>query len=103
FMPVLRNMAHAHNRTLADRSMGNVFSIHKDISAFQRLQARQSVDQLRLTISVNSCYTDNFSFPYLEIHILNCVFFVLSANGHMLYVQHYIPWFGRFLLYFKAY
>ena len=103
FMPILRDMAHTCHRPLTDRGIGDVFSIHGNASAFQRLQTGQSIDQFRLAVSVDSCNADDLSFPHLEIHILDCVFFILSLNCHVLYIQHYLSRFCRFLLYFKAY
>ena len=102
-MSVFRYVTHTCHRPLADRCIGDVFPLHDNASAFQGFQTGQPIDQFRLTVSVDSCNTDDFTFPHLEIHILNCVFFILSLNAHVLYVQHDLSRLSRLLLYFKAY
>ena len=58
---VLRDVAHAGQRALADGRVGDVLSAERYRSAGGLLKTRQTMDQLRLTIAVNTGNTNNFS------------------------------------------
>ena len=102
-MPVLRYMTGAQNRTPADGFPGYILPVQRDGAVWQRLQAGQSIDQLCLSIAVDTRHTDNLPAFYLKTHIVDRIFFMsIGCYWHMAHIQHHPAGLRRFFIHFKA-
>ena len=98
-VPVLRDVAHAQQRPLADGGVGDVLPAEGDLAGHQGLQSRQAVDQLRLAVAVDAGDTDDLSRPDRKGDILDGVVVVeLGGHRHALHHQNGILGLGRLLV-----
>ena len=66
----------------------DILPAQRDASGDQRLQAGQAVDQLRLSVAVDTGDTDDLAFRTLKADILDRVVVVpLGGDGHALLIQ----------------
>ena len=90
-MAILRNVGHAHGVAVTDAGMGNILAAQVDLTAYQRLQTGQTVDELRLAVAVDTGETDDLAPAHLQGHVLDGVVLVdLASYGHVLYIQHHV-------------
>ena len=102
-MAILRDMAHAGGRALADGSLGDVLAVQDDFTLAERLQAGQAIDQLRLTIAVDARDANDLPAVHGEGHILHGVVVVrLRGHGHMAHFQHGLAGGRRLLLHMEV-
>ena len=71
FMPILRNMAHAHDGALADGGVGDVLAEHLHLACAQRFKTRNPVNKLRLTVAVYARNADDFTGTNIEADVFD--------------------------------
>ena len=72
-VPVLRDMAHAHETALPDGRVGNILALKRDFAAHGRLQTGQGVDKLRLAVAVDTGDADDLARADTERHVFDGV------------------------------
>ena len=92
-MPVLRNVGHAVQASLANALFRNVLSIQKDSSPVNGRHACYSIYKLRLAIAVDSGYCKDFPCANLKGDVFYSLLpSVLCLDGHALNLQNRFPW-----------
>ena len=88
-MAVLGDVAHAEQALLADGQVRDVLPAHGDLTAAERLQTGQAVDQLRLAVAVDTGDADDLAAAHLKADVLDGVVLMhLARDGHVLDVEH---------------
>ena len=104
FMPVLRNMAHSCLTSLSYTCMGNILPANFYLAGRCLLQTCKSVYQLRLSVSVDTCNTDNLPFSHIERYIFYSIILMnLGRHRQSLYIEHHICRISIILVYFQLY
>jgi len=87
-VPVLRYMAHAGERAISDGCAGYVLPAEAYFAVGERLQPRKTVNQLCLSVAVDTGDTDDLAGAHAEGHVFHGVVFVhLGGHGHVLHIQ----------------
>ena len=101
-MTILRNMAHTGQASLADTAAGYLFSTKSDLSAACLLQTGQTMDQLSLSVSVDTGNADDFSLPDFKGDAFHCIILMqLGWNPQSFHLQNHILRLSRLFLYFQ--
>ena len=99
-VPVLRNVAHAQKRALADGKMRDIVAAELDVSGLHRLKSGDAVDELGLAVAVNTGDADDLARVHVERHTLDGVVVVhLGGDGHLLDAEHNVAGLGLVLMY----
>ena len=89
-MAVLRDMAHAVLGALTDGLVGDVLAVQRDLAAADLFQTGQAVDELGLTVALDTGKTDDLTGVHLKRDIPDCVLLVLGAvHGNVFHIQHH--------------
>ena len=90
-MAILGNMGHAHGIPAADAGVGDILAAQADLTAYQRLKAGKTIDELRLSVAVDTGDADDLAPAHLQGHVLDgVVLMYLAGHGHVLHVQHHL-------------
>ena len=90
-MPILGNVGHAQDIPLTDGHMGDVLAAKGNFAGNHRLQARETVHQLRLAIAIDTGDAHDLALAHLKAHIPHGVLFMqLAGHGQMLHIQHHV-------------
>ena len=90
FMSVLRDMAHIFI-PFTDTQVCNIPAAKTDLAAFHRLQSGQSVNKFCLSVSVDTCDTNDLSCTHLKRDIFDrIVLMYLAGHRHVFDIQNHI-------------
>ena len=100
---VLGDVAHAHHAALADGRMGDVLTAELDGAGNERLQAGQTVDELRLAVAVDAGKADDLAAADLERNVLDGIVLVeLGGHGHALDLEDDLARLGGLFVHMEA-
>ena len=90
---ILRYMGHPVRITVAYGLLRHILALDADASLVRTNHSGYRLDQLRLTVAVDSCDTDDLARPHLERNILHNIFRVallLILDGQPFYFQNHV-------------
>src|SRR6266566_8124830 len=85
-MPVFGNVSYPQFATGTRAFSCNILPFKLDFTrkASGANQSRQGLDKFRLSVSLNSCYANNFTFADLKRNIVNALASIIGDNGQTL-------------------
>ena len=78
-MPILRNMGNSREISLPHRGVSNFFAVNGDFSALYWVYSRDSIDNILLSIAVDTGNADNFPSSDLKAHAVDDILMGFAA------------------------
>ena len=95
-------MAHTHQGTLTDGSIGNVLAAERNGAGQHALQTGNAVDQFALAVALDACDADDLTGTDLKRYVTDRIALAsLGCHAQILYLQHHVCGLSRLLLHGK--
>ena len=99
-MPILGDMAHTHQRTLANRCVGDILTVECDSTGKNTFQSGNTVDQFALSVALDACDADDLAGADLEGNVVyGIALTAFRRHTQILYLQHHVRGLSRLFLY----
>ena len=100
-LSVFRNMSQALLYSFLNSKVGNILSIHNNLAFLYLWEAWESIKKFCLSVTVNTCNTNNLSFSDRKGKILYLGDSQTIVDSNVFYLQSHLSWLTWSLVYIK--